>query len=297
LTILAVLGTLLPAPAADIYVANYDTGAILRFNESGQSALFAAGPARAVSLAYYGGYLYVGSQDYTITRYDANGNGSLFYSADNFLPQGMAFDGAGNLFVSSYAEHRILRFDQQGNMSVFATSGVYSPTALAFDAGGTLYQANYYSGTIQRFDASGSGSLFASPGTTGNYPNSLAVDSYGNLFVGMVGGNQVLEYSPQGAVSVFASTGLNLPGGLAFDSNGNLLVGYRNARFAQTQQSIQRFDPQGNQSLFASSGLANPVAILTVVTPVPEPACGALMGCGALVLLWRGRFGTAARKQ
>ena len=61
------------------------------------------------------------------------------------LPDGLAFDDAGNLFVSCYEPSRILRIDPQGRVVCYAedpTSHVFChPTNIAFD-GATLYTAN-----------------------------------------------------------------------------------------------------------------------------------------------------------
>ena len=71
------------------------------------------------------------------------------------------------------------------------------------------------------------------------YPNGLALDRDGNLFISDIGTHQILKLDKAGNLSVFAGTGsagfggdggpatqarLNAPTDLAFDGNGNLLV-------------------------------------------------------------------------
>lgn len=61
------------------------------------------------------------------------------------LPDGLAFDDAGNLYVSCYEPSRILRVDSRGKVDIYiedVTAHVLChPTNIAFD-GATLYSAN-----------------------------------------------------------------------------------------------------------------------------------------------------------
>jgi sugar lactone lactonase YvrE len=61
------------------------------------------------------------------------------------LPDGLAFDDAGNLYVSCYQPSRILRVDPRGKVDIYiedVTAHVLChPTNIAFD-GATLYSAN-----------------------------------------------------------------------------------------------------------------------------------------------------------
>ena len=61
------------------------------------------------------------------------------------LPDGLAFDAAGNLYVSCYEPSRILRVDRAGRIAVYAedpTAHAFChPTNIAFD-GNALYAAN-----------------------------------------------------------------------------------------------------------------------------------------------------------
>ena len=61
------------------------------------------------------------------------------------LPDGLAVDDAGNLYVSCYEPSRILRVDPSGKVEIYiedATAHIFChPTNIAFD-GATLYSAN-----------------------------------------------------------------------------------------------------------------------------------------------------------
>jgi hypothetical protein len=76
----------------------------------------------------------------TITRIDPGGNTSPF--ASGLLgPEGLAFDGAGNLFVANSGSGTIANINSLGTVSTFV-SGLNGPAALTFDPGGNLYAAS-----------------------------------------------------------------------------------------------------------------------------------------------------------
>src|SRR5208282_3254014 len=97
-------------------------------------------------------------------------------------PNGLAFDSAGNLFVSCLGGQAgtqiIVKITPSGVQSTFA-SGLYYPYALAFNSAGDLFEADQNSGNIYEFTPGGTRSTFAS-GLY--YPYALAFDSAGNLF-------------------------------------------------------------------------------------------------------------------
>ena len=116
------------------------------------------------------------------------------------------------------------------------TDGIADPLGIAIDPNGTLYVANFAGG------ASGSGSI--SEYTAGavhpsltitdvNKPNSVAVDTHGNLYVGENTATtvEIAEFAP-GATSpmktVFPTQvpGIPFMGGMATDKAGNLYAAF-----------------------------------------------------------------------
>ncbi len=91
------------------------------------------------------------------------------------------------------------------------------------------------------------------------FPQAIAVDSSGNLFMADPGRNLVNEVAPSGTISSFipASAGLSGPEGLAFGSDGNLYV----ANFYS--DTISSVTPGGVVNTFvpASAGLSGPDAL------------------------------------
>jgi sugar lactone lactonase YvrE len=157
----------------------------------------------------------------TITKYDADGNGSPFTSEFVNGPNGVALDSGGNLYVTTN-DNVIEVFAPDGtDLGVFASTGVNNAMGLAFDRSGNLYAANFGTNTVEQFAPDGTDlGVFAN--VIG--PTGLAFDPSGNLCVA-VSGNTIARFAPNGIpLSSFSSLDLNNPAGLAFDSLGNLYV-------------------------------------------------------------------------
>jgi hypothetical protein len=91
-------------------------------------------------------------------------SGRIFASGLNG-PVGLAFDGSGNLFVSSdTADQSIMRFTPDGLGTVFTTTPDY-PTGLAFDSSGNLYAGHDGDGLIDEFSPDGSRTTFSTSGS------------------------------------------------------------------------------------------------------------------------------------
>jgi DNA-binding beta-propeller fold protein YncE len=76
-------------------------------------------------------------------------------------PAGLAFNSAGDLFVSDQANGSIDEFTPGGTKSTFA-SGLSSPRGLAFNSAGDLIVSDEDSGNIFEFTPGGTQTTFAS---------------------------------------------------------------------------------------------------------------------------------------
>src|SRR4051794_19305680 len=71
--------------------------------------------------------------DNTVKKFDSSGNGSVFANSGLLAAVGMAFDGAGNLYVANSVGNTIQKITPAGVGSVFASTGLSTPFGLAFD--------------------------------------------------------------------------------------------------------------------------------------------------------------------
>jgi len=138
--------------------------------------------------------------------------------ADINGPQYVAFDSAGNYYVSDYYNNRVFKVNASGTLTVLAGTGLpgYSgdggpaaqanlsgPNGVAVDGSGNVYIADYSNQVIRMVNSSGTISTIAgtntcqydgdTTGTGGDgkpatqhslcYPNQITLDSSGNLFI------------------------------------------------------------------------------------------------------------------
>ena len=190
--------------------------------------------------------LFVAAGDGNIYEFTTNGTQSIFASGLSGDEEGLAFDSAGNLFVSDAGNSAIYKFTTNGTRSTFV-SGLNTPRGLAFDAAGNLFQADAGSGNIYKFTPAGARSTFAS-GL--GWPMSLAFDRAGNLYEADWDSGNIYKFTTNGAQSTFVS-GLNSPWGLVFDSEGNLFE----TDFGSS--SINKIATNGVYNTFAT-GLSEP---------------------------------------
>jgi glucose/arabinose dehydrogenase len=215
--------------------------------------------AHAQNLFVTSGTLVGGKIPGTIYEYTPGGVQSTFASVSH-TPNALAFDSAGNLFVTT-GIGEIQKFTPGGAQSIFAT-GLFNPMALAVDSAGNLFVGDEASDSIYEYTPGGVKSTFA---TGLLQANGLAFDSAGDLFVASFTNSVrpfpgpgpsratgiIYEFSPDGMKSIFA-TGLLEPSALAFDSKDD--------PFVASGTIIDEYTPGGALSTFAT-GLANPISL------------------------------------
>jgi sugar lactone lactonase YvrE len=201
------------------------------------------------------------------------GNGSPTFSGDNIpatqaglTPYALAVDGAGNIYIADPDNRRVRKVNPQGTISTVAGTGVAGyavdgqaaaqanlsfPSGVALDSQGQLYIVDYNNkvvyrvtnGTIYRFAGDyipsfgGDGQLATSAHLL--FPNRVATDTAGNVYIADQGNTRVRRVDPAGIITTVAgngtigSTGDGGPGtqaslfgvrGVAADPFGNVYI-------------------------------------------------------------------------
>ncbi len=276
LALVALLPLGAQASPGDLYVADSASRSIFRIPPDGTRITFATDLLSPGALAFdRKGNLFVADADICasgdgsrcefpskILRFTATGERSTFATlAPNTQILGMAFDGAGSLFVS--ANDSILKFSTDGAPSVFASraSGVWP---LAFDRLGNLFAGvnPVGSSSIVKFAPGDSRSTFVSLPISSS-ATGLAFDAAGNLFVKF--GSAILKITPAGNISTFASGNFTYP--LAFDERGNLFAAFNAFSVRESEPAIVKFTASGMRTTF-SFGPMIPTAL--AFEPVTE---------------------------
>ena len=109
----------------------------------------------------------------------STGDGGAATSAKLNAPRGVAVDSSGNVYIADTNNHRIRKIDTSGNISTFAGIGLSGSTG---DSGAA---------TSARI----------------NFPQSVAIDSSGNIYIADTSNHRIRQVDTSGIISTFAGTG------------------------------------------------------------------------------------------
>jgi len=207
-------------------------------------------------------------------------------------PAGIASDRHGNLYVAAQFGYVILKIDPAGVVTTLAGSGAQGsadgngrnasfifPRGVAVDTDGNVYVADGGNNKIRKITPSGEVTTLAGIGTPGTAdgprleasfrsPESVAVDTVGNVYVADTGNHKIRKITPSGEVTTLAGsgargavdddTGLNAsfqsPTGLVVDAAGNVYVA------DMANNLIRKITPNGRVTTLAGSLTAGPAA-------------------------------------
>ncbi len=215
-----------------------------------------------------------------------SGDGAAATSAELRLPSGIAFDGAGNMFIADSGNNVIRRVDAAtGEITTIAGNGIggYSgdgntatgaelnyPSHVVFDRTVNLYITDANNQRIRRVDAQTDAiTTIAGNGIPGflgdngpatnaelNFPDGVALDTDGNLFIGDARNNRIREVTiDTGTITTVAGSGvagysgdggpatranLNFPARPFVDTAGNIYIAdYQNNRIRRVDATTR----------------------------------------------------------
>jgi len=195
------------APLGNVYGVAVDSQGNVYVADSGNNRVFLASTNGNISIVAGNG-----------TR-GLSGDGGPAVSASLAAPLGVAVDASGDVFIADSQNSRIRKVSASGIITTFAGLGSYgflgdggpatsaelaAPSGVAVDASGNLFIADTNNNRIRKVSASGVITTVAGNGTAGysgdggpgasaslNNPYGVAVDAFGNLFIGDYLNNRV----------------------------------------------------------------------------------------------------------
>ena len=224
-----------------------------------------------------------------------SGDGAPATSATLSFPQGLAFDGAGNLYISCM--HYVRKINAGGIISTIAGGGatglgdggpatsaeLNNPLGIAFDKTGNLYIADHDNNRLRKVDLTGiitsvaGGAAALGDGgpadSSGLFsPSAVVIDTSGNIFIADAGNDRIRKINTSGIISTFAGgacnnsgdggaatwAGLCSPSAIALDNAGNMYIADGNNRIRKVNAAgiISNYAGTGTLGYTGDNGLA-----------------------------------------
>jgi sugar lactone lactonase YvrE len=195
------------------------------------------------------------------------GNGTAGYNGDNIPatdaeldnPSGVAFDQAGNMYITDQSNQRVRKVDKNGNITTVAGNGtvgytgnggaatdaeLYGPYAICIDDSGNIYFTEAINCVVRKVNTNGIISTFAGTGVVGYSgdgglataaqlanPEGAVIDNAGNMYIADGSNDRIREVTTNGIISTIAgATGkITVPNmgwasAVDDDSCGNLFI-------------------------------------------------------------------------
>jgi sugar lactone lactonase YvrE len=266
--------------SGNVYVADTGNNTVRRITAAGVVTTIAGSPPGGWYTAKGSSFrLYYPASSYGST--DGVGSAARFAG-----PLGLAVDAAGDVLVADTGNGTIRSITPGGSVSTVAGAAVqgdadgtggaaqfYYPVGVAVDYAGNAYVADTYNHVIRKVTRAGVVTTLAgNPGNPGsadgtggaarfNYPEGVAVDGGGNLYVADTHNDTIRRITPAGVVTTLAGTAGNAgsadgtgasaqffyPIGIGVDGAGNVYVG------DSYNDEVRRVTPAGVVTTLAGS--------------------------------------------
>jgi sugar lactone lactonase YvrE len=176
------------------------------------------------------------SNSNTVWKVTAAANGYTQTAIGSGLasPNGLAIDGAGNLYITDSDEFRVVKetptargYTQSVAVNLPASTYPSEPYGIAIDGSGNLYLTDVSNKRILKETlTAGSYTQSVIPSSGLNASYGIAVDGNGNIFVADTFNNRIVEeaFNNGSYTQSVVATGLSYPYGVAVDGTANLYI-------------------------------------------------------------------------
>ena len=173
------------------------------------------------------------------------------------FPSSVAVDGAGNVFISETGNNRVVEVRARGGEQTVVIDGLILPQGITLDGAGNLFIADYGNNRVVKILAANGAQ--STVGSLLKLPYSVAVDAAGNVFIADYGNNRVVRVAPNGSMSP-VPVAVNSPTGVAVDAAGTLFIADNGNNRVLEVPSI------GAPPLTVATGLSHPGGVAVDAT-------------------------------
>ena len=214
--------------SSSLYVTNSGANTILKMSTTGTYSVYAGSGTAALT----------------------NGTGT---AAAFSLPNGIAVDASGNIFVADQSNNVIRKIASGGVVTTFAT-GFTTPRGVATDISGNLYVSDgnnliylvSSSGTVTTIAGNGTAFLLNGVGTSAEFNQSRGICVYkttGDIYVADYSNNVIRKIIGTGYL-----ISPTLPTGLSFTSSSGTISGTPTATSDATSYTVTAFNSSGSDT-------------------------------------------------
>ena len=224
------------------------------------------------------------------------GDGGLATLAKLYFPTGVAVDLNGNIYIADQFNNVIRNVDSFGIISTLAGNGTigysgdsgmatnarfWHPADVCVGINGDVYTVDQDNSAVRKITTSGYVYTIAGNGTSGfsgdggaatsaklNFPEGIAIDTIGNIYIADLYNNRVRKIDTSGVITTIAGNGtggfsgdsslatnakLYYPSAVAIDSAGNLYIA------DATNNRIRKVSNSGIITTVAGTGISGTI--------------------------------------